>query len=138
MINRYVYLILLVIIASCCWCGTHSKTKIEDQDSKFSSFNEMVAIFKGFEEIVEKNKNNPKLGVEKCRSYNKENIPKLKTIDDEIGTLRKNSAYLSSIVETNREIQKITDNVTKIATDYYGIEGAEILMQLSDLVLARF
>lgn len=102
-----------------------------------SPFDEVVVIFKGFEEIVAKNRDNPKEGVKACRDYAGKNIPRIKSLEENIKEFETTPEYLDEMIDTNGKIKEISDRVTKIVTESYGVEGADILMQLSDMALAR-
>lgn len=114
-----------------------SETKIKDTQTSVAELQQIVTIFKGFEEIVEKNRDKPVQGVKDCTSYAKENIPKIKKLEAKVKTDEKTPEYIKYLLKTNDEIKGVGDRVTKIVTESYGVEGADVLLQLSDMALAR-
>lgn len=100
-------------------------------------YDQILAIFKGFEDVVEKNKTQPVEGVRACKKYAQENIPRIKSLESNARKMENNPEFLAKMIETNKEIKEISDNITKTVTESYGVDGADVLLQLSDMSLAR-
>lgn len=131
--------LLVVLITASAGCKKSSMGDVaeSDQGVQTTPFNGTVAVFEGFEKIVEANRDDPAEGVEACRKYAEENIPKIKSLDEGMKGLKGSPDYLRNMVEANRKIKEINDRITKTVTDYYGVDGVDILMHLSDMALAR-
>lgn len=103
-------------------------------------YKQMVKVFDEFAKIVEENQQNPDAGVEKCKSFANSRIPEIKNLTVQIksietGTLASN--YLQEIMDSNNKIKESTDKVTALAQEKYHEKGADVMLILADLALAR-
>lgn len=138
-------LMLSVLIVSGISCKGGVKQPASDKatDAKkaeyvrLAEFDQMVSVFKGFGEIVEQNKNNPDKGVAACSTYAATNIPKIKELESKIKKVEMNASYINDLVNMNNSIKDIADKITKTVTENYGVQGVDIMLQLSDMALAR-
>jgi hypothetical protein len=128
-------ILFLVIAFGSCKRGTEEVGTNNNLEK--SEFNQIVDIFRGFEAIIDENKKDPDVGVKKSAEYTKNGVAKIKLLEEGIKKSKYNSTFMSELKETNNKIKEISENVTKIAKDNYGVQSTDILIQLSDLALAR-
>lgn len=145
----FTLLIIIFLITGFVSCKYFQKVKdtnnttevVEKTTNKVTSVptkqDEMIAIFEGFEEIVIKYKNDPESGIKACQAYVENNLEKIKTIEKEIMNMSKGPAQIKYFIEINDRIKKIGDRITAIATESYGVASVDVIMLLSDMVLAR-
>lgn len=132
-----IVIVLVFGVVSCKSDSQSSAIQGEATLEKISPYGDLVDIFKGFEKIVVEYKDRPSEGVVICKKYTEENIPQIKSLNVEIEKIKDEPNYLKNMVEINKEIKKVSDNVTKIVSESYGIDGADVLLNFSDLALAR-
>lgn len=105
-----------------------------------SPYKKTLAIFQEFARLVEDNQQNPDQGVAKCRAFVAAKAPELKTLTAQIKTIETGSKaadFMQEIMDSNEKIKSATDTVTGLAQAKYGTKGADLMLILSDLALAR-
>jgi|GEM_PF-6837528 ABC-type Fe3+-hydroxamate transport system substrate-binding protein len=117
--------------------GTVSSTVDKSPEPSDSPYSKMLEIFKGYSDLVEKYKTSPAVGASECGKYAEANIPKIKELEPELRNLANDPANFEKLRNLNQEIKEISDSIAKTVTESYGMDGAEVLLKLSDMMLAR-
>lgn len=105
-----------------------------------SPYKQTTGIFQEFARLVEEQQQSPELGLEKCRAFVTAKAPELKALTATIRAIETgpNAAnYLQEIMDSNEKIKVVTDKITELAQAKYGMKGADLMLILSDLTLAR-
>lgn len=105
-----------------------------------SPYKQTTGIFQAFARLVEEEQQSPEQGVEKCRAFVAAKAPELKVLTARIRAIETgpNAAnFLQEIMDSNEKIKVVTDSVTHMAQAKYGMKGADLMLLLSDLALAR-
>lgn len=137
--KRIVCLLIVFIFSTCLIsCKKSDEGNVSEPDVQIEAeFSEMVEIFKGFENIIERNQKTPEKGVQECTKYVDENISKIKSIESVLKNYDVTPDFVDRLLQTNNQIKEVGDNVTKTVVEHYGIYGADVIVKLSDMALAR-
>lgn len=105
-----------------------------------SPYKKTTTIFQEFAKLIEENQDAPDQGFAKCRVFATSKIPELRNLTGQIKAIEtspKTADYMHEIMDANARIKLATDTVTKIAQEKYGVKGADVMLVLADLALAR-
>ena len=105
-----------------------------------SPYKATTTIFEEFARLVATNQKSPDEGITQCRAFVTAKIPEIKKLTGQIKTIETGpdaAVRLPEIMDANEKIKMAIDRVTALAQGEYGAKGADVMLILADLALAR-